>query len=299
MLDDNTPLVPRPRIRPELLLLVSILSVQLGSSFAKQLFEAAPPWIVVWLRLLSSGVVLGIVARPRLTGRTWPEWRRVLRYAIALTLMNTSFVLAIDRIPIGMAVTFEFIGPLAVAVAGSRRPREFLWAGLAAVGVVLLGFTPGGLDITGVLLALLAGVFWALYIVAAGPAGQHWSGATAVTVSSWVGTILLLPVVLATVGSGTTQWATQPRVWFWGLVLGLLGSVIPYAVELRALRTMNRGVFGIMMSLEPAAAALLAFLVLGEDLSVVEIAAMACVVAASMGALRGSRATPPDAVQVS
>ena len=284
---------PTPRIRPELLLLVSIAPVQLGSSFAKQLFELAPPWIVVWLRLLSSGVVLGIIARPRLSGRTWLEWRRVLAYALSLTLMNTAFVLAIGRIPIGMAVTFEFIGPLAVAVAGSRRLREFLWAGLAAVGVALLGFAPGGLDITGVLLALLAGAFWAAYIVAAGPAAEHWSGVTAVTISSWVGTILLLPVVLATLAAGTTQWATQPRVWLWGLVLGLLGSVIPYAVELRALRTMDRGVFGIMMSLEPAAAALLAWLVLGEDLRPVEVAAMACVVAASMGALRGNRAAPP------
>ncbi len=288
---------PTPRIRPELLLLVSITSVQLGSSFAKQLFELAPPWIVVWLRLLSSGVVLAILAPPRLTGRTWSEWRRVLVYALSLTLMNTSFVLAIDRIPIGMAVTFEFIGPLAVAVAGSRRLREFLWAGLAGVGVALLGFTPGGLDLIGVLLALLAGLFWAAYIVAAGPAGKDWTGATAVTISSWVGAVLLLPVVLATVGSGTTQWASQPRVWIWGLVLGLLGSVIPYAVELRALRTMDRGVFGIMMSLEPAAAALLAWVVLREDLSTIELAAMACVVAASMGALRGNRAAPPDAVQ--
>ncbi len=296
MVDHDGPLAPTPRIRPELLLLVSIMSVQLGSSFAKQLFELAPPWIVVWLRLLSSGVVLGIIARPRLTGRTWLEWRRVLVYALSLTLMNVSFVMAIDRIPIGMAVTFEFIGPLAVAVSGSRKLREFLWAGLAAVGVALLGFTPGGLDLTGVLLALLAGVFWAAYIVAAVPAGQHWSGATAVTISSWVGAVLLLPVVLATVGAGTSQWATQPRVWIWGLVLGLLGSVIPYALELRALRTMDRGVFGIMMSLEPAAAAVLAWFVLGEDLNTIEIAAMACVVAASMGALRGSRATPPDAV---
>ncbi len=299
MLDDNAALAPTPRIRPELLLLVSIVSVQLGSSFAKQLFELAPPWIVVWLRLLSSGVVLSILAWPRLRGRTWFEWRRVLLYAISLTLMNISFVLAIDRIPIGMAVTFEFIGPLAVAVAGSRKLREFLWAGLAAVGVALLGFTPGGLDLTGVLLALLAGVFWALYIVAAGPAGQHWSGATAVTISSWMGAVMLLPVVLATLGSGTTQWATEPRVWVWGLVLGLLGSVIPYAAELRALRTMDRGVFGIMMSLEPAAAAVLAWLVLREDLSTVEIGAMACVVAASMGALRGNRAAPPETVQIS
>ncbi len=282
----------RPRIRPELLLLVSIASVQLGSSFAKQLFELAPPWIVVWLRLLTSGLVLTVFARPRLKGRAWVEWRRVLAYALSLTLMNASFVMAIDRIPIGMAVTFEFLGPLGVAVAGSRRAKDFIWAGLAALGVALLGFTPGDLDPIGIAFALFAGACWAAYILAAGPASQHWAGATAVTISSWVGTLLLFPLVLATLSAGTTAWASNPKVWLWGLVLGLLGSVIPYAVELRALRTMNRGVFGIMMSLEPAAAALMAWLVLSEDLRAIEIVAMACVVAASMGALRGTPAAP-------
>lgn len=281
-------IAPTPRIRPELLLLVAIASVQLGSSFAKQLFDLAPPWIVVWLRLLSSGLVLAVFARPRLRGRTWLEWRRVLAYALSLTMMNASFVMAIDRIPIGMAVTFEFLGPLGVAVAGSRRTRDFVWAGLAALGVAMLGFTPGDLDPLGIAFALFAGVCWAAYIVAAGPASQHWAGATAVTISSWVGTLLLFPLVLATLSAGTTAWASNPQVWLWGLVLGLLGSVIPYAVELRALRTMNRGVFGIMMSLEPAAAALMAWLVLSEDLRPIEVVAMACVVAASMGALRGT-----------
>lgn len=283
---------PGPRIRPELLLLVSIASVQLGSSFAKQLFELAPPWIVVWLRLLSSGVVLGVIARPRLRGRTWLEWRPVIAYALSLTCMNASFVMAIDRIPIGMAVTLEFLGPLTVAVIGSRRRRDYLWAGLAALGVGLLGFSPTDLDPIGVGLALLAGAFWAAYIVTAGPAAEHWSGVTAVTISSWMGTILLLPLVIGTLGAGTTQWAINPQVWLWGILLGLLGSVIPYAVELRALRTMDRGVFGIMMSLEPAAASLMAWLVLSEDLSPIEVIAMVCVVAASMGALRGARAAP-------
>ncbi len=216
----------------------------------------------------------------------------MLAYALSLTLMNASFVMAIDRIPIGMAVTFEFLGPLGVAVAGSRRAKDFVWAGLAALGVALLGFTPGDLDPVGIAFALFAGACWAAYIVAAGPASQHWAGATAVTISSWVGTLLLFPLVLGTLSAGTTAWATNPTVWAWGLALGLLGSVIPYAVELRALRTMNRGVFGIMMSLEPAAAALMAWLVLSEDLRTIEIVAMACVVAASMGALRGNRAAP-------
>lgn len=283
---------PAKGIRPELLLLVSIASVQLGSAFAKQLFELAPPWIVVWLRLGTSALVLSCFARPRLKGRTALEWRRVLAYALSLTLMNTSFVMAIDRIPIGMAVTLEFLGPLTVAVVGSRRLPDFIWAGLAALGVVLLGLSPQALDPLGVILALIAGAFWAAYIVTAGPAGQHWAGVTAVTISSWVGALLLLPVVFATLARGTTQWLTSPSVWLWGLALGLLGSVIPYALELRALRTMNRGVFGIMMSLEPAAAAAMAWLVLSEDLSTTEILAMACVVAASMGALRSSRATP-------
>ena len=281
-----------PRIRPELLLLVAIASVQLGSSFAKQLFDLAPPWVVVWLRLLTSGLVLAVFARPRLRGRSWLEWRRVLAYALSLTLMNASFVMAIDRIPIGMAVTFEFLGPLGVAVAGSRRAKDFAWVGLAALGVALLGFTPGDLDPLGIAFALFAGAWWAAYIVAAGPASQHWAGATAVTISSWLGALLLFPLVSATLASGTTAWATNPTVWAWGLALGLLGSVIPYAVELRALRTMNRGVFGIMMSLEPAAAALMAWLVLSEDLRTIEIAARACVVAARRGARRGHRAAP-------
>lgn len=283
---------PPPRIRPELLLLVSITSVQLGSSVAKQLFDLAPPWIVLWLRLLSSALVLGIFARPRLRGRSALEWRRVAVYALALTAMNAFFVLSIARIPIGMAVTLEFLGPLGVAVAGSRRVREFLWVGLAAAGVALLGFTPGDLDPIGVTLALLAGACWAGYILAAGPASQHWAGATAVTISSWLGTLLVTPVVVLTLASGVTGWAITPEVWLWGLALGLLATVIPYALELRALRTMDRGVFGIMMSLEPAAAALLAWLVLSEQLRPVEIVAMACVVVASMGALRGSRAAP-------
>ncbi len=291
---NSTVKITSPRIRPELLLLVSIASVQLGSSFAKQLFDLAPPWIVVWLRLLTSGMVLAVFARPRLKGRSWLEWRRVLAYALSLTLMNASFVMAIDRIPIGMAVTFEFLGPLGVAVAGSRRAKDFVWAGLAALGVALLGFTPGDLDPVGIAFALFAGACWAAYIVAAGPASQHWAGATAVTISSWVGTLLLFPLVLATLAAGTTAWVSNPTVWAWGLALGLLGSVIPYAVELRALRTMNRGVFGIMMSLEPAAAALMAWLVLSEDLRTIEILAMACVVVASMGALRGNRAAPDE-----
>ncbi|MGO1384818.1 MAG: EamA family transporter [Arachnia sp.] len=286
-----------PSIRPELLLLVAIVSVQLGSSFAKQLFELAPPWIVVWLRLLTSGLVLAVFARPILRGRSWLEWRRVLAYALSLTLMNASFVMAIDRIPIGMAVTFEFLGPLGVAVAGSRRVKDFLWVVLAALGVALLGFTPGDLDPIGVAFALFAGACWAAYIVAAGPASQHWEGATAVTISSWVGALLLFPLVLATLSFGVDDWVSNPTVWAWGLALGLLGSVIPYALELRALRTMNRGVFGIMMSLEPAAAALMAWWVLSEDLRRTEIAAMACVVTASMGALRGTRAAP-DATNV-
>ena len=284
------------RIRPEALLLVSILSVQLGSSFSKQLFELAPPWIIVWLRMLSSGVVLAFIARPKVTGRTWMEWRPVLFYALSLTMMNVSFIMAIHRIPIGMAVTLEFLGPLSVAVISSRRSRDYIWAGLAGLGVILLGFTPTELDPVGVGFALLAGVSWGAYIVAAGPAGRHWSGATAVAISSWTGTILLLPLVIGTLNAGTKQWAANPRVWLWGIVLGLLGTVIPYALELRALRTMDRGVFGIMMSLEPAAASMTAWLVLSEDLKPIEVLAMACVVTASMGALRGARAAlePPS-----
>lgn len=280
-----------PRLSPVLLVLVAIASVQIGSSVAKDLFAAASPWVVAWLRLATAAVVLGIVARPRLRGRAGSEWVAVLAYGLVMCAMNVSIYLAISRIPVGMAVTVEFLGPLGVAVAASRRARDLGWVLLAGGGVALLGFTPGDLDGVGLAFALLAGACWAGYILLAGPTGRHWSGVTGVTVGSWVGLAALTPVVLALRPSALAS----PGVWAQGALVGLLASVVPYGLEMVALRRITPGLFGILMSLEPAAAALAALAVLGERLRPIELVAMACVIAASLGATtsRGSFARAP------
>lgn len=272
---------------PVVLVLVAIAAVQAGSSLAKDLFAAAPPVAVAWLRIATAAVVLLVVARPKLSGRTARDWRPVLGYGLAMVLMNLTFYLAIQRLEIGLVVTIEFLGPLGVAVAGSRRPRDFMWIGLAGLGVALLGFSPVTLDPLGVMFSLLAGAFWAVYIVLAGPTGKSWSGVSGVTVATCVGTLVLAGPAAAV----APEWVGDPRVWLLGIGVGLLSSVIPYALEMTALRTLDRGVFGILMSLEPAAAALFAFLILGEFLRPIEFVAMACVIAASVGATRSRAVT--------
>ncbi len=282
-------LVGVPRVPPVVLVLIGIASVQVGSSVAKQLFTLAPPVAAAWLRLAAAAVLLTLIARPRLRGRTWADWGPVIAYGVAMACMNFTFYLAIARIPIGMAVTFEFLGPLGVAVASSRRARDYVWVALAGLGVVLLGFTPGQLDWIGVLFALVAGAFWAAYIVLAGPVGRRWSGVTGVTIATWVGGVLLAAPALATASGMVTPWVSVPSAWLFGLLLALLSSVVPYGLEMVALRRIDRGVFGILMSLEPAAAALFAFLLLHEQLRPIELAAMACVIVASVGATRSAR----------
>ena len=273
---------------PVLLVLLSVASVQVGSSLAKDLYAHATPLGVAWLRLLFAALILGALARPRLRGRSASEWGAVVAYGLAMASMNASFYLSIQRIPIGMAVTFEFLGPLTVAVMGSRRPRDVLWVVLAGAGVATLGFTPGELDPLGVALALLAGAFWGLYIVLAARVGRHWSGVTGVTVATWVGAIgLTLPVMIL----GQVP-APQPRIWAMGAVVALLASVISYGLEMVALRRLPKGVFGILMSVEPAAAALFAWMILGESLRPIEWLAMAAVIAASIGATRSNVRTP-------
>ncbi|WP_072041959.1 EamA family transporter [Nigerium massiliense] len=278
-----------PPIPPVALVLVAIASVQLGSSVAKSLFGRAEPWTIAWLRLLAAAVVLTLVARPRLRGRSAGEWVPVLGYGACMTGMNIAFYLAISRIPVGMAVTVEFLGPLAVAVLGSRKVTDLVWTALAATGVVLLGFTPGQLDWTGVGLAALAGAFWGGYILLAGPTGRSWDGVTGVTLASWVGAVTLAPVALGTAAATGGGALADPGIWLAGALVGLLSSVIPYGLEMVALRSIRPGLFGILMSMEPAVAAFFAFLVLREELGPVELLAMACVIVASIGSSRADR----------
>ncbi len=264
------------------LVVVGIVSVQLGAAFAKDLFGTISPTALVWLRLATSAVVLVAIARPRLRGRTSHDWQVVVGFALALGLMNFAIYQSFARIPLGIAVTLEFIGPLTLAVAGSRRARDLAWVGLAGLGVLLLGVERADLDVVGVLFALLAGAAWAAYILLSASTGSRWPGLDGLAVASVIATVVLMP--MAVVAGGTTL--LEPRVLLIGAAIGVLSSVIPYSCEMVALRTLRPSVFGILMSLEPAAAALAAVAVLQELLSVWQVLAIICVVAASIGATR-------------
>ena len=272
------------RIDPVALVLIGIASVQLGAAFAKDLFALSTPTATAWLRLCFASLIFLTFARPRLRGRRPREWVIVTGYGLALAGMNWAIYASFARIPIGVAVTVEFLGPLAVAVAGSRRPRDLIWVALAGIGVALLGLQPIEADWIGLGLALLAGALWAGYIVLAGPTGRHFEGVSGVTVASLIGAVLLAPAALA-----FGRPVFSPHVLGVALAVGLLSSVIPYGLEMVALRRIRPGLFGILMSLEPAAAALFALLLLGERLSLIECVAMACVVVASVGATRSLR----------
>lgn len=272
----------RSRPHPVLLVLVGIVSVQLGAAFAKNLFDEVAPVTVVWIRLVVSALILLVLARPRLSGHSRSDWAVMIGFGVSLATMNWAIYESFARLPLGVAVTIEFVGPLGLALAGSRRARDLVWAGLAAVGVVLLGATPGDLDPVGVGFALLAGAGWASYIVLSQQTGARWSGISGLAVASVVAAVLISPVVLTLHPSQLAQW----HVLAFGAAVGLLSSVVPYTCELVALRSIRTSVFGILMSLEPAAAALAGLVVVSEVLSLTQVLAIGCVVAASIGATR-------------
>lgn len=284
-MNQGEPAPQRTRLGAVWLVLGSIATVQIGAAIAKHLFGDLTPTGVVWLRLASAAVVLLAITRPRLRGRTTKDWLLVVTYAVALAGMNWSIYQSFSRIPVGLAVTLEFLGPLAVALVTSRGVREVAWALLAGVGVVLLGFSPTSLSLAGVGFALLAGVGWAAYIVVSPHLGRRWNGISGLAVAHGIGALLFAAPALVANGPAYLH----PTVLGLGVLVGILSSVIPYSLELKALRTMPTRVFSILMSLEPAFAALAAFVILRESLNPVDLAAMACVVAASVGITRSVR----------
>jgi inner membrane transporter RhtA len=261
-----------------------IVSVQVGAAIAKDLFHLVPPTAIVWLRLVTSALILVALARPRLRGRSAADWRMALGFGVSLMTMNWAIYQSFARIPLGIAVTIEFLGPLAVAVLGSRRPRDLVWVLLAAVGVATLGLAPGDITLAGVLFALLAGAAWGAYILLSAGTGRRWPGISGLAVASVVGAVVLAPPALA---EGGTDLLT-PKILALGLAIGLLSSVVPYSLELKALRRIPPRVFGVLMSLEPAAAALAAMVILSEFLTPLQWMAVGCVVAASVGATRSA-----------
>jgi len=280
----------RRLVSPVWLVLIGILSVQFGAGVAKSLFDEISPTSIVWLRLVTSAVVLVAIARPALRGRSRTDWLVVLAFGVCLGVMNWAIYQAFARIPLGVAVTLEFIGPLTLAVIGSRRLRDLLWILLAGLGVAVLGLEGGSdVNLAGVLYALLAGAMWASYILLAGQTGRRWPGFDGLALASVVATLLLTPLA---VGEGGDD-LLDPRILLLGAAVGVLSSVVPYTCELVALRSIKASVFSILMSLEPAAAALAGIVVLQEFLTWEQWIAMVCVVVASVGATRSARTLAP------
>lgn len=271
-------------IPPTALVLLGIVSVQVGAAVAKQLFTVAGAAGTVTLRLVVAALVLVVIWRPslRVDRRTLLV---VVTYGVVLAVMNLCFYAALARIPLGAAVTIEFLGPLAVAVAGSRRWLDGLWVLLAGVGVVLLTRVQGGLALSGVLFALAAGACWAAYILVTAKLGSKTSDGKGLALAMVVGAAVALPFGVSSAGMAMLD----PVVLAAGFAVALMSSVIPYSLELEALRRMPPRVFGILMSLEPAVAALAGLLLLGEHLKPAQWVAVCCVVIASVGATRSAR----------
>ncbi|CAM5479965.1 EamA family transporter [Streptomyces aurantiogriseus] len=265
------------------LVLAGGISVQFGGALAVLLMPRAGALGVVALRLLVAAVVLLLVCRPRLRGHSRADWGTVVVFGVTMAAMNGLFYQALARIPLGPAVTLEVLGPLALSVLASRRAINLVWAGLALAGVFLLGGGGfGGLDPLGVAFALGAGAMWAAYIVFSARTGRRFPQADGLALAMVVGALLFLPLGIAE--SGTKLAA--PVTLGLGAAVALLSSVLPYTLELLALRRLPASTFAVLMSLEPAIAATAGFLVLDQALSATEAAAIALVVAASMGAMR-------------
>ncbi len=270
------------------LVLGAIVSVQVGAAIATTLFDDVGPTGTVLLRLGFAAIVLMAIWRPAIRGLRGVPAREVVLFGVALAGMNTSFYLALDRIPLGIGVTLEFVGPLGVAFAASRNRLDVLWAALAALGIVLLSPVPGGeLDVLGCALALLAGAFWAAYIVLSARVGRSFAGGQGLALAMVLATALLLGPGIADGGADLLD----PALLAAGFAVAMLSSAIPYSLELEALRRLAQGTFGVLMSLEPAVAATVGYLILDQSLAAREIAAIALVVVASAGALR--TAPPP------
>ena len=269
----------------------AIASVQFGGALAVHLFGAVGPGGAVLLRLATASVVLFAISRPSVYGRTRRELLLVTVFGVVLAAMNLSFYAAINRIPLGIAVSLEFVGPLAVAVGGSRRLVDLVWVALAAAGILAL--THGGAhgaNALGVLFALAAGAAWGVYILVSGRVGQAFAGGAGLSLAMWVATFLTLPVGIASGG----EHLLEPRSLALGAAVGMLSSAIPYSFELEALRRIAAPVFGVLMSLEPAMATLAGLVVLGQALSARALVGIALVIAASAGASRRARRAPTD-----
>ena len=274
-------------------MLGAVVSTQLGAALAKGLFDDLGPGGTTFLRVGIAAALLALVARPSLAGRTRGDLGTAALFGLSLAGMNLCFYEAIDRIPLGIAVTIEFLGPLGVAVALSRRRLDLLWVAFAGCGVALFADRGegGSLDGAGVAFVLGAAAFWAAYILMSARTGRAFPGGAGLTLAMMVGAVLLVPIGVADGGGALLE----PELLAAGAAVALLASALPYALELEALRRLPAGLFGIVLSVEPAVAALMGFAILGQDLGVRDLVAIGLVVVASTGA---SFAAPPPTAEV-
>ena len=282
------------RVPAPLLVLAGIVSVQFGGALAATLVPLIGAGGSVVLRLLFASALLLVFVRPRWRGHSRRAWLTVIAFGVALGLMNFTFYSSLAHLPIGVAVTIEFIGPLSLAAALSRRWLDAVAVAAAAAGVVLISealSTPfADLEKTGIALALLAGAFWAAYIVLAGRTGGEFPKLEGLALAMVVATVVTLPLGITSAPS----WS--PDILLKAFGIAVLSSVLPYSLELLALRRLSAKVFGILLSLEPAFAALAGLLVLGQVLSPTQVVGMALVVAASTLVLGlGARQRPDPA----
>jgi inner membrane transporter RhtA len=263
------------------LVVLAVVSTQLSAAIAKHLFAHIGPLGTVWLRVGFSALMLVAIFRPHVRGHSRRDLLLAAAFGLSLSFMNLFFYEAIDRIPLGIAVTIEFVGPLGVAVIGSRRALDGVWVVLAAIGIVLLADPgSGSVDALGVLYALLAGLMWGTYILLSARVGRVFQSGSGLAIGMAVGAVAIMPFGVAGAGGDLldARWLAT------GAALALLSSAIPYTLELEALRRLPEHVFGILMSMEPAVAALVGFLVLGQDLSLRDVVAIAAVACACAGA---------------
>jgi inner membrane transporter RhtA len=272
------------------LVLLSIVSIQCGAAVAISIFDRVGPTGAVLLRNLLALPVLFAIWPPAIRHRRTPELRLAVLFGVALGAMNLSIYEALDRIPLGVAVTVEFLGPLGVAVFKGRGPLALLWAAMAAAGVIALAGPFGGsADLLGILFAAIAAIGWASYILLGSRVGRVFRGASGLTVGVAVAALIQLPVGIA--GAGTDL--VDPAVLGAGAAAAVLSTVIPYAAEIEALRRIPPAPFGVLMSLEPAVAALVGLIALGQGLRAGEALGIAFVVVASVGAIRTARVPAP------
>lgn len=273
-------------VQPWLLVVIAVISVQIGSALAKQLFDALGFGGVVFVRTLVGGVIFSVFARPRLRGYSRTVYWNILLYGVTITANMLTFYAAIERIPLGITVAIAFIGPLGVAVLGSRRARDIIWVAVAAIGILLLSpVTDVTLDPVGLLLALACGVLWGLYIVCTKRAGSLLEGNTMLALAMSVAAVVAAPfgAVSASVVLGS------PALLSSALIVALLSSVVPFWLEFKALKSLPSGTFGLLVSLEPVAASVMGWLILHEHLGLQEIVGIGLVTIAAAATTRSTK----------